>query len=591
MKKHILMVYPEIPNTYWGFQYAVGFMNKKAAIIPLGLLTVAALLPRDYQVKLVDMNVTPLEPEDIEKADMVFISAMIVQKQSFKEVVELCNRLAKPVVAGGPYPISLYKEIEGVDHFVLDEAELTLPVFLDDLEKGVPKKVYRDERKPDIALTPVPRFDLIDVSQYHSMALQYSRGCPYQCEFCDIIEMFGRVSRTKVPEQFIRELDAVYQTGFRGAIFVVDDNFVGNHKKVKALLRAIVSWQESKSYPFSFNTEASIDLAQDDELLDLMVEAGFNSVFIGVETPDDASLQAIKKTQNLKIDVASGIKKIQRSGMEVTGGFIVGFDTDTEDIFDRQIAFIQEVAMPLAMVGLLMVGPNTQLYRRLRKEGRWVSEPSGNNTHHLHLNFETLIPQEVIIDGYKRVLSEIYSPPRYFERCINLLKRLPAKVKHARPLQWEHVRALFLSLTRQTASFYGFHYLWYLLRAIVFNIRSFPAAVSMAVMGHHFFLITKEILRADEFTLILKETKEELRLRCADVSEQFRDPESAHVRPHLVHDVLSFVHSAHRTLQKQYRSLNAGVQQYLSDTFAEFQGFYEMIVAELRRIAVDAEPV
>jgi tRNA A37 methylthiotransferase MiaB len=539
------------------------------------LLTVAALLPSDYQVKLVDMNVTPLDPEDIEKADMVFISAMIVQKQSFKEVVQLCNQAATPVVAGGPYPISLYEEIEGVDHFVLDEAELTLPVFLEDLENGVPKRVYRDERKPDIALTPVPRFDLIDVNLYHSMALQYSRGCPYQCEFCDIIEMFGRVSRVKTPEQFIRELDAVYQTGFRGAIFVVDDNFVGNHKKVKALLREIVSWQESRGYPFSFNTEASVDLAQDDELIDLMVEAGFNSVFVGVETPDSESLQAIKKTQNLKVNVSEGIKKIQKSGMEVSGGFIVGFDTDTEDIFDRQIDFIQEAAMPLAMVGLLMVGPNTQLYRRLSKEGRWVTEPSGNNTHDLHLNFETLIPQQVIVDGYKRVLSEIYSPSRYFARCISLLKRLPSKPKHSRPFQLEYLRALFLSLTRQTASFYGYHYLWYLLKSLFVNFRSFPAAVSMAVMGHHFFLITREILRADEFSLILKETKERVRSRYADVSQR--------VKPHLVQDVLNFVHSTNRALQKEYRSLSAGVQQYLQDAFSDFQGFCESIIGELKQ--------
>ena len=277
MKKHILMVYPEMPTTYWGFEYVLEFIDKKASIPPLGLLTVAALLPEDYKVTLVDMNVSPLNREMIETSDMVFISAMIIQKRSFEEVVRLCKDCGKPVVAGGPYAICSHEKIRGVDHFVLDEAELTLPVFLEDFEAGCAKKLYRDAGKPDLKTTPLPRFDLIDVNDYDCMPLQYSRGCPYNCEFCDIIAMFGRKQRTKPPEQLIREMEVVYKTGFRGALFLVDDNFVGNKRVVKELLRKIVEWQREKAYPFSFLTEASIDLAQDDELLDL----GHQSVEFG----------------------------------------------------------------------------------------------------------------------------------------------------------------------------------------------------------------------------------------------------------------------------------------------------------------------
>ena len=576
MNKNILMIYPEIPHTYWGFQYAVEFVGKKAALPPLGLLTVAALLPPEYEINLIDLNVSPLKREDVLAADMVFISAMIVQKDSFREVVRLANDLGKPVVAGGPYPISLYDRIEGVDHFVLDEAELTLPVFLRDLEQGCPQKIYRDERKPDIRETPAPRFDLIDVNLYQGMALQYSRGCPYNCEFCDIIEMFGRKQRTKTPEQFVREMEVVLKTGFTGPIFVVDDNFVGNKAKVKKLLEAMIEWQAANRYPFTFNTEASIDLAADDELLDLMVRAGFNSVFVGVETPDAESLRAINKLQNLKTDVAASICKLQRRGIEVTGGFIVGFDTDTDNIFDRQIEFITNAAIPLAMVGLLMVGPNTQLYRRLKREKRWVTEPSGNNTHELHVNFETRMPEDVLIDGYKRVLREIYSPKRYFGRCLALLRRLPNNRPHPRAVELGHIRALLRSLTRQTFSNYGLHYLWYIVRALFVNFKSFPAAVTMAVMGHHFFLITREILQADEFSSLLEEAKEKFLLR--------REVAWAKKRPQLVHEVVSYVVSTKNALWKEYRKLSTGVQQHLREAVAEFEGFCEGILRELNQL-------
>lgn len=577
MKKHILMVYPEIPITYWGFEYALEFIEKKASIPPLGLLTVAALLPGDYEVTLVDMNVSPLHREAVETSDMVFISAMIIQKRSFEEVVRLCKDCGKPVVAGGPYAISSHETIQDVDHFVLDEAELTLPVFLEDLEAGCAKKVYRDAGKPDLKTTPLPRFDLIDVNDYDCMPLQYSRGCPYNCEFCDIISMFGRKQRTKPPGQLIRELKVVYETGFRGALFLVDDNFVGNRRKVKELLREIVEWQREKAYPFSFLTEASIDLAQDDELLDLMVEAGFDMVFIGVETPDEETLLAVQKRQNLKIDLIESIEKIQHRGIEVTAGFILGFDTDRENIFDRQIEFVQKAAVPVAMVGLLTAVPDTDLYRRLEKENRILSDPTGNNTHDFHLNFKTIMPKDVLIEGYKRVLSEIYAPSTYFKRCLNLLKRIPARVEHpARPVNMTQIKILFRSLKKQTFSFYGWRYLSFLLKSLFINRRQFPKAVTLAVKGHHFFLITREILKADEFSTALHRIMESMRSRSSEAV--------AGKSGSMAHEVLSYVHKVKISLQKEYCRLSFGVQQYLKDAFDDFERLCERIVLELARL-------
>jgi len=503
MKKKILMVYPEFPVTYWSMKHSLSFIKKKSSLIPLGLLTVAALLPEDYDVTLIDMNVNKLRTKDIEEADMVFISAMIVQKNSFDEVVALCNRLNVPVVAGGPYPTSSPEKISGVDHFVLHEAEITLPPFIRDYEKGTPKPIYSTNEKPDITKTPPPRFDLIDFRDYNNIALQNSRGCPFNCEFCDIIELFGRVPRFKDVQQFINEIDLVYRHGFRGSLFVVDDNFIGNKKKVKELLQGIADWQREHNYPFSLFTEASINLAHDDELLQLMVDAGFDMVFVGIETPDTIALESCNKNQNLNIDLFTCIQKIQEYGIEVTGGFIVGFDDDTEDIFDRQIDFIQKAGIPMAMVGILGALPNTQLYRRLQKEGRLKADSgfSGNNTHSLEMSFIPVMPEEKIIEGYKKIISELYSPRKYFDRCFTLLSRLPAGVSKApRKISLIEIRALFLSLLKQTFSSYSFQYLRFLWKVIIHRPGHFTTAIGHAIKGYHFFIITDETIKADELS-------------------------------------------------------------------------------------------
>jgi len=576
MSKKILLVYPEIPTTYWSFNHALPFIEKKALLPPLGLITIASLLPESYEVSLIDLNVGQLQRRDIEEAELVFISAMIVQKESFEQIVRMCNECGRPVVAGGPYPISFYEDIEGVDFFVLDEAELTLPKFLSDLEAGSPKKLYRDHDKPDITRTPPPRFDLIDIEAYDSMPLQYSRGCPYNCEFCDIIEMFGRVQRTKTPSQFVREMAAVYSTGFRGPIFIVDDNFISNRRKVKALLREIIAWQREHNSPFSLS-EASIDLAQDDELLDLMVEAGFIMVFIGIETPDEKTLAFTRKGQNLKSGLMESILKIQKRGIEVAGGFILGFDTDPPDIFDRQIDFIQLAGIPTAMIGLLNALPNTRLYRRLEEEGRLLKASTGNNTHDLTLDFKPLMPAETLIQGYKRVIAAVYSPKSYFERCSTLISRLPVKTKAVRSYSWIEIKALFLSIAKQAFSSYGIHYLRFLAGVLLTRRNLFPDAGAMAIKGYHFFMITNEVARAEEFSKSLTTAWQSFQPRVAEIIKRGKITLAVEMEKHILLMLSRF--------QKKYRRFSRGMQKDLHEAFLEFSGHCNIWIADLKLVA------
>jgi radical SAM superfamily enzyme YgiQ (UPF0313 family) len=565
MKRRVLLVSPCIPTTYWSYKYALPFVRKKALLPPLGLATVAGMLPQDYELRLVDMNVEALRRDDIEWADMVFLSAMIVQQKSFAQVVAMCRQCGTPVVAGGPYPTSSYEKIEGVDHFVLDEAECTLPEFLRDLEEGQARRVYRAQGKPDLSLTPLPRFDLIDIGLYESMPVQFSRGCPFDCEFCDIIELFGRNPRTKEPRQFMREVEHVYNTGFRGSLFIVDDNFVGNKHRVKELLPHLAAWQKAHGYPFTVSTEASITLAQDEELLDMMVAAGFTMVFIGIETPDAKTLAMTHKTQNLREDVLSAVARIQKKGIEVSGGFIVGFDGETEDIFERQKQFIQKAGIPTAMVGLLIALPHTQLYRRLKKEGRLLAETHGNNTHDFELNFIPQMPGHKLLQGYKWLLNQVYAPRNYFERGLTLIRRFArGKAERIpRSVRLRDILALFRSLFRQGFSFYGYHYLRYLIKVLATDAALLPHAVTVAVRGHHFIRITREIMRADAFRSMIHETlatvRREIEFLTGDPGRVRREELEARIRPVLL--------SVHRT----YRRLSRGVQTIVGDAFADFE--------------------
>ena len=573
MGLRVLLVYPEMPPTYWGMKYALRFIGKKASLPPLGLMTVAAMLPEDYEVTLVDMNVEPLSEAAVASADLVFVSSMLIQKESLEKVVRLCRKHGTRVVAGGPYPTSCYERIQGVDHFVLNEAEVTLPRFLEEFERGTAERVYSDPTRPDLALTPPPRFDLIREKEYSSMSLQFSRGCPHSCEFCDIIELFGRRPRTKSPAQFLNELSVVYDEGWRGSLFVVDDNFIGNRKEVKSLLPQLALWQRERNYPFSLFTESTLDLADDDDLMDGMVKAGFNMVFLGIETPDRCTLEATGKRQNLRSDMLSSVRKIQAKGMEVAGGFILGFDTDPEDIFDRQIGFIQDAAIPVAMVGLLTAVPNTQLYRRLEAEGRLTRESGGNNTHDLRLNFVPKMDVGKLLSGYKRVLSEIYRPDRYFDRCLKLLKSLKTHKTSHRRVKAAEFRAFVLSLLRQTFSSYSWAYWKFLVRGFLAKPSMLAETVTMAVKGHHFFKMTRGVLEVDTFVRYLEGVARSFEKRVRNVSAadlQVRIAELTAYRDRVV----ARMRTRCRRLQRDFRV-------YAEDALAEFQATMDDLIARL----------
>ncbi len=489
----ILLIYPKYPDTFWSFKHALRFISKKASFPPLGLLTVASMLPKNWETKLVDLNVSPLTDENILWADYVFISAMAVQKESARNVIEICGRLKIPVVAGGPLFTMEYDEFDGVDHFVLDEAENTLSLFLKDLGNGHPQHIYRSTDWPDIEKTPLPQWNLINMKKYASMSIQYSRGCPYNCEFCDIILLNGHKPRTKNKEQILNELELIYKQGWRGAVFFVDDNFIGNKKKLKKeLLPALTAWMKQKKYPFHFFTEASINLADDQELMQLMTKAGFNKVFIGIETPNEESLAECNKYLNKNRDLVACVKNIQKNGLQVQGGFIVGFDSDPLSIFEKQINFIQKSGIVTAMVGLLNAPKGTRLYQRLKNENRLLKSISGSNTD-FSLNFIPKMNTEILLNGYKKILNTIYSPKNYYKRVITFLKAYkPEPIRKKINFKLSHLNAFFKSIW-----FLGIRgkervQYWKLITwTIIKRPRFIHIAVTLAIYGFHFRKVIK----------------------------------------------------------------------------------------------------
>lgn len=417
----VLLINPEFPDTYWSFRHALPFEGKRCAFPPLGLLTVSALLPASWERRLVDLNVESLKSSDIEWADMVFATAMLVQKDSLRDVVRRAKALGKRVVLGGPYVTTTIEDLPDADHIFLGEAETTLPQFVEDLARGEAKRSYKAAERPPLSATPMAHFQLANLKRYSAMSVQYSRGCPFSCEFCDIIEIYGRVPRTKSNQQMLAEFDALYDLNWRGTLFIVDDNFIGNKKNVRQLLPDLAKWQKEHGFPFSLITESSLNLADDEALLANMRDAGFRRVFIGIETPVEESLHEAQKSQN-RGDLLSSVKKIQSYGMEVMAGFIVGFDNDPLDIFERQIDFIRKSAIPLAMVGLLNALPDTQLWKRLEREGRLLGEASGNNTV-CTFNFKTRMDPALLIQGYQSIMQTIYSPREYYERALASMRR------------------------------------------------------------------------------------------------------------------------------------------------------------------------
>ena len=483
----ILLVCPEYPDTFWSFKHALRFISKKAGQPPLGLLTVASGLPADWEKRLVDLNLHPLRKQDILWADYVFLTGMAVQAESARTVIARCNETGTKVVAGGPLFTARHEEFQGVDHFVLNEAEITLPQFLEDLKHGSPKPCYRTDEWADLRTTPLPMWNLIDRRQYATMNIQYSRGCPYDCEFCDITVLYGRAPRTKTGTQVIAELDALFQNGWRGHVFFVDDNFIGNKDKLKReVLPRIIQWMEEKHRPFSLGTEASLNLSDDPVLLDLMVRAGFEEVFVGIESPNVESLEECRKTPNKNRDLIGSIKTLQKSGLQVQGGFIVGFDHDPLSIFDTLIQFIKESRIVVAMVGLLNAPVNTRLYKRLGKEDRLLKGFSGDNTD-FSMNFIPKMSTEGLINGYKKILGTIYSPREYYQRVIDFLKAHEPMRRHGSSVQIVHLRALLksmvvLGVVGKERFYYWKLFFWSLIR----RPRLFPLAITLAIYGFHF---------------------------------------------------------------------------------------------------------
>lgn len=491
----ILLVYPGYPKTYWSFSYALKFISKKAGFPPLGLLTIAAMLPEPWEKRLVDMTVAPLKDQDLLWADYVFISAMVIQKEFTREVIDRCKTLGVKTVAGGPLFTCGSDEFNDVDHILLGEGELTLPHFLNDLKNGLPKPVYTSAGWADLEMTPVPLWSLIDIKKYASMNIQYSRGCPFNCEFCNITTLYGHTPRIKQAAQLLKELDAIYETGWRGGVFFVDDNFIGNKKKLKEeILPVLIEWMTKRKFPFSFQTEASINLADDEELMQLMTKAAFNTVFIGIETPNEESLVECNKLQNKNRDLLTCVKKIQRFGLQVQGGFILGFDNDNFTIFNKLVNFIQESGIATAMVGLLNAPKGTKLYQRLAGEGRLLKDISGDNTD-FTINFIPKMNLETLLKGYQRTIDTIYSPKYYYQRVRTFLKEYSPIKSGGSHLRFNDVMAFFKSTVRLGIIGKERIYYWKLVFWSLFRCpRLFPMAITLSIYGFHFRKVFKNYL-------------------------------------------------------------------------------------------------
>lgn len=484
----ILLVSPRCPETFWSFSHVLRLVGKRAAFPPLGLLTVAAMLPRSWSLRVVDLNARALEDEDIAWADAVMVSAMLVHEASVHEVIARCHALGKRVTGGGPAFWASADRFPEIDACVVGEAEEVIGEVVADLESGALRARYEAPRRPDVSLTPLPRWDLIDVNEYLTLSVQSSRGCPFDCEFCDITAIYGRVPRVKSPEQVVRELDAVRETGWRGSIFLVDDNFIGHRVKAKAILKAIVEWREARGARNTFITEASLNLVDDAQLLGLMTRAGFKHVFLGIESPDEESLRECNKVQNTRRDLVEAVRTIHRAGIQVMAGFIVGFDADRGDVFERQRRFIQEAGVVTAMVGMLTALPGTRLFARLTREGRLVGSTSGNNVE-ATLNFEPTMERGVLVEGYRSLVRELYEPRAYYARVRRFLRDYrPGPVRGR--IGREDVRALVVSMWVMGVRGRGRWEFWRLvLGTLVRRPRAFGQAVDLAIRGHHYRLV------------------------------------------------------------------------------------------------------
>ncbi|MEN8193424.1 MAG: B12-binding domain-containing radical SAM protein [Bacteroidota bacterium] len=490
----ILLVYPKTPSTFWSFETALEFISKKSAEPPLGLITVAAMLPEHWDLKLIDMNVSTLLDKDIKWADYVFLSGMSVQINSFKEVIRRCNILGTKIVAGGPLATTQYKDFLGIDHFVLNEAEITLPEFLQDLENNSLKSIYSTSDFPDITSTPIPKWELLDIKKYASMSMQYSRGCPYDCEFCSITVLNGRRPRTKTVDQFLNELSRLIDLGWLGPVSVVDDNFIGNKVKLKKeFLPALINWMKERKYPFNFISEVSINLADDEELSDMLAEAGFNSLFVGIETPNNESLNECGKNLNLKSNMLESVHKLQQKGFIVSGGFIVGFDHDPPSIFDQQIDFIKESGIVSAMVGVLNAPTGTKLFNRMKSENRLLDSFTGNNMDG-SINFIPQMNYSELMSGYTKILKTIYADREYYQRVKQFLLNYKIPEWSINSPSLSEIKTFFKMVWKLGFLDGSKVYFWKLLGYTLIKCpQKLVLAMTFAVYGFHFRNIVRTI--------------------------------------------------------------------------------------------------
>jgi len=493
-----LLVQSRTPTTYWSFEHALPFLRKAATYPPLGIATLAALLPPHWELRLRDLHVEPLEDADLAWADVVLVSGMLIQLESMRGVLRRARAMGRRTVVGGPAPSTAPELFEEADHVFRGEAEGRLDQLVRVLEAPTPgsPRLLSPEGgdRPDLHLARVPRFDLLELSRYASHALQYSRGCPFQCEFCDIIEIFGRIPRVKSPEQVVAELDALRALGARGTLFFVDDNFVANRRGVGRLLPVLREWQERNGFPFVFCTEASEDLATHPELVTAMVKAGFGQVFVGIETPSLEALAQTKKTQNLRMPQERAVEELTRAGLEVYAGFIVGFDSDGPDIFERQLAFISSLPIARAMVNLLTALPGTQLWRRLEREGRLRGTPSGDSFE--RPNFVPALDERTLLAGYRRLLAALYSPDAYYRRCALHLDAVPLRrgaVEHS--VRNGSLGTLWRAVWRLGIRGQRRQLFWRLVaRGLRRGTDLLPRAVMFAIVGESLIRYTEEVV-------------------------------------------------------------------------------------------------
>jgi len=482
---NILLVEPRTPDTFWSLRHALRYVGKRAANPPLGLATVAGMLPQEWSYRLVDLNCSRLSDADIRWADRVLVSAMQIHHDAVAEIVRRCHALGKPVIGGGALFTTDHDHNAGVDHVVVGEAEELAAALATDLETGQLAPVYQAPRYPDLALTPLPRWDLVKLSRYATMSVQSCRGCPFDCEFCDVVALNGRKPRTKSAKQFVAELEQLRGLDWQGPVFVVDDNFIGNRNRCVELLHAIIDWRRRTGTRMTFVTEASVNMADDPELLELMITAGFKKVFLGLETPSAASLRECRKLQNLRGDLADAVRRIQAAGLEVMGGFIVGFDSDEPDIFQRQFDFIQQAGVVTAMVGVLQALPRSRLYQRLAKEGRLRDVGRGDNTS-AFFNFEPLLDREVLLENYRRLVKRLYEPGNYYRRIQTFLDTHPRRGPREK-LTWRDIGAVFKSLWLMGVIHRGRRAYWrFLTTTLMRHPSQIGVAITLAIMGHHF---------------------------------------------------------------------------------------------------------